>query len=79
MQKLQTNISKSNPKQYKKVYAKVKQDLTQLYKAGSTFKNQLIYSITSTELKRRKKLMIISISAGKGFDKNHTPIHDKNS
>ena len=46
----------------------IKYDLSQVCRAGSTFENQLMKSIISTDLKR-KNYMVISIDTEKAFDK----------
>lgn len=52
-----------------------KQDLSQIHKVGSVFENQL------TIINRLKKNnhMVLLINVEKAFDKNITPIHNKNS
>lgn len=48
---------------YKKLYSITKWDVVQVCKVGSVFKNQLVYSITSTSERGKKNHMVISIDA----------------
>ena len=53
-----------------------KWNLFHVYKAGSTFKK--LTNINQHINTLKEKHVIISIDAEKAFEKNLTPIHDKN-